>query len=190
VLQDLQHDFALKDLGDLHYFLGIEVKKTQNGLLMSQQKYASDIIAREGMKNCKAIDTPLSTSDKLSVTHGNLLGAEDATKYRSLVGALQYLPLTRPDICFDVNKVCQFLHAPTTVHWSAIKRILRYIQGSTSIGLTIRRSPSLVVSAFSDADWVGDVDDRRSTGGFAVFFWWQSYFLECQKTTHCVSFFH
>jgi hypothetical protein len=170
LLQDLQHDFALKDLGDLHYFLGIEVKKTQNGLLMSQQKYASDIIARAGMKNCKAVDTPLSTSDKLSVTDGNLLGAEDATKYRSLVGALQYLTLARPDICFAVNKVCQFLHAPTTVHWSAVKRILRYIQGSKSIGLTFRRSPSLVVSAFSDVDWAGDVDDRRSTGGFAVFF--------------------
>ena len=170
LLQDLQHDFALKDLGDLHYFFGIKVKKTQNGLLMSQQKYASDIIARAGIKNCKAVDTPLSTSDKLSVTDGNLLGAEDATKYRSLVGALQYLTLTRPDICFDVNKVCQFLHAPTTVHWSAVKRILRYIQGSKSIGLTIRRSPSLIVSAFSDADWAGDFDDRRSTGGFAIFF--------------------
>jgi histone deacetylase 1/2 len=144
LLKDLQHDFALKDLGDLHYFLGIEVKRTHDELVMSQQKYASDILVRAGMKNCNPIDTPLSTSDKLSLTDGTLLGTEDSTKYRSMVGALQYLTLTRPDICFAVNKVCQFLHAPTTAHWSAVKRILRYIQGSLSLGLKIRKSPSAV----------------------------------------------
>jgi histone deacetylase 1/2 len=68
-----------------------------------------------------------------------------------------------------MNKVCQFLHALTTVHWSAGKRILRYIQGTLNLGLRIRGSKSTIVSAFSDADWAGDVDDRRSTGGFAVF---------------------
>jgi hypothetical protein len=121
------------------------------------------------MKNCKTVDTPLSTFEKLSLTDGDPLGAEDSTKYRSMVGALQYLTLTRPDICFAMNKVYQFLHAPTTVHWSAVKRILRYIQGSLTIGLKFRKSPSMVVSAFSDADWAGCVDDRRSTGCFAMF---------------------
>jgi hypothetical protein len=149
--------------------LGIEVKKTQDGIVMSQHKYASDILVRANMKNCKSVDTPLSTTEKLSLTDGDPLGPEDSTKYRSMVGALQYLTLTRPDICFAVNKVCQFLHAPTTVHWSAVKRILRYIQGSLTIGLKIRKSPSMLVSAFSDADWAGCVDDRRSTGGFAMF---------------------
>jgi hypothetical protein len=85
------------------------------------------------------------------------------------VGALQYLTLTHPDISFAVNKVCQFLHTPTTVHWSAVKRTLRYIHGTPKLGLNIRKSKSLMVSAFSDADWAGSVDDRRSTGGFAVF---------------------
>jgi histone deacetylase 1/2 len=152
LLKDLQSEFALKDLGDLHYFLGIEVKRTRDGLLMSQQKYASDILMRAGMLNCQPIDTPMATSEKLSLTDGDPLGAEDSTKYRSMVGALQYLTLTRPDICFAVNKVCQFLHAPTTVHWSSVKRILRYIQGSLTTGLQIQRSSSMVVSAFSDAD--------------------------------------
>jgi histone deacetylase 1/2 len=78
--------------------------------------------------------------------------------------------LTRPDISFAVNKVCQFLHAPTTSHWAAVKRILRYLKQSTIFGLKIGKSPSLLVSAFSDADWAGCLDDRRSTGGFAVFF--------------------
>ena len=116
LLRDLQHEFALKDLGDLHYFLGIEVKRNQEGLVLSQQKYASDILSRAGMSNCKSIDTPLATSEKLSLTDGDKLGTEDSTKYRSMVGALQYLTLTRPDIYYAVNKVCQFLHAPTTVH--------------------------------------------------------------------------
>jgi hypothetical protein len=77
--------------------------------------------------------------------------------------------LTRPNISFAVNKVCQFLHAPITTHWAAVKRILRNLKQSTRVGLKISKSPSLLVSAFSDADWAGCLDDRRSTGGFVVF---------------------
>jgi histone deacetylase 1/2 len=169
LLSDLQHDFALKDLGDLHYFLGIEVKRDSSGLVLSQSKYANDILARSGMDKCKTVDTPLASTQKLSVDDGEKLGDEDSTRYRSLVGALQYLTLTRPDISFSVNKVCQFLHAPTTTHFSAVKRILRYVRGTSKYGLRIRKSRCRIVSAFSDADWAGDVDDRHSTGGFAVF---------------------
>ena len=82
------------------------------------------------MRNCKTSSTPLSVSEKLSKHEGELLNAEDSTKYRSVVGALQYLTLTRPDLAYLVNKVCQFLHSPTTVHWSAVKRILRYVRYS------------------------------------------------------------
>ncbi|XP_066385230.1 uncharacterized protein [Miscanthus floridulus] len=169
LLQDLQQEFALKDLGDLHYFLGIEVKRKQGGLVLSQERYASDVLARSGMNKCKPVDTPLSSIEKLSVLDGVKLGPEDSTWYRSLVGALQYLTLTRPDISFVVNKVCQFLHAPTSVHWSAVKRILRYVKGTIRLGLKIGPSKSMLVSAFSDADWAGCVDDRRSIGGFVVF---------------------
>jgi histone deacetylase 1/2 len=92
------------------------------------------------MLNCKAIDTPLVSSEKLSVSDGVKLGPEDATNYRSLVGALQYLTLTRLDISFAVNKVCQFLHEPTTVHLSAMKRIMRYICGTIKLGLSLQKS--------------------------------------------------
>jgi histone deacetylase 1/2 len=169
ILVDLQADFALKDLGNLHFFLGIEVKRGHGGLTLTQERYAMDILKRSGMQSCKPVDTPLSPSEKLSIESGDKLGPDDSTKYRSMVGALQYLTLTRPDIAFAMNKVCQFLHAPTTVHWSAVKRILRYVHGIINLGLHIRRSRSMLVSAFSDADWAGCVDDRRSTGGFAVF---------------------
>jgi histone deacetylase 1/2 len=169
LLSDLQKDFALKDLGDLHYFLGIEVKRDSNGLVLSQGKYANDILVRSGMSKSKPVHTPLPSTQKISITDSDKLGEEDCTRYRSLVGALQYLTLTRPDISFAVYKVCQFLHAPTTTHLSAVKRILRYIQGTSKFGLRIRKSKCRIVSAFSYADWAGDVDDRRSTGGFAVF---------------------
>ena len=152
LLKDLRGEFALKDLGDLHYFLGIEVKKVPDGLLLSQARYVADILTRSGMDKAKAVDTPLSVSEKLGVTDGTKLETKDATCYRSLVGALQYLTLTRPNISLSVNKVCQFLHSPTTAHWSAVKRILRYVRGTMNYGLKIRRSKSMMVSAFSDAD--------------------------------------
>lgn len=169
LLNDLQHEFALKDLGDLHYFLGIEVRRSADTLILSQERYALDVLARAGMKNCKPVDTPLPTSTKLSLEEGERLGPDDATKYKSLVGALQYLTLTRPDISYSVNKVCQFLHAPTTSHMSAVKRILRFVRGTCNSGMKFSKSDSTLVSAFSDADWAGCIDDRRSTGGFAVF---------------------
>jgi histone deacetylase 1/2 len=170
LLHDVGMDFALKDLGALHYFLGIEVKKVHDGIILSQEKYANELLSRVNMKICKAVDTPLSVSEKLSLTEGEALSSDDSTRYRSIVGALQYITLTRPDIAFSVNKVCQFLHAPKTVHWTAVKRILRYLKGTLSLGLRLSKSGSTMVSAFSDADWAGCLDDRRSTGGFAVFF--------------------
>jgi hypothetical protein len=129
LLLDLKQEFALKDLGGLHYFLGIEVNKCENGIILTQEKYVMDLLKNAGMEKCKPVSTPLSTSTKLSLHVGGALGPEDSTRYRSIVGALQYLTLTRPDIAFSVNKVCQFLHAPTTEHWSAVKRILRYLKG-------------------------------------------------------------
>jgi hypothetical protein len=87
------------------------------------------------MVACKPVNTPLSTSEKLSVHEGTLLGPIDSTSYRSLVGGLQYLTLMRPDIAFSVNKVCQYLHAPTTLHLVAVKWILRYVRGTIDMGL-------------------------------------------------------
>lgn len=170
LLRDLEKEFALKDLGDLHYFLGIEVKKTQGGIVPSQEGYAKEVLQRVCMTDSKPVSTPMATTERLSLYDGDKLGPHDASRYRSIVGALQYLTLTRPNISFAVNKVCQFLHAATTVHWAAVKRILRYVRGTLHLGLKIRKSLSTLVSAFTDANWAGCPDDRRSTGGFAVLF--------------------
>jgi hypothetical protein len=105
------------------------------------------------------------------INDGVKLSAQDSTRYRSVVGALEYLILTRPDLSFVVNKVCQFLHSPTTVHWEALKRILQYNKGTMKLGLWVVKSASTMVSIFANADWPGCPNDRRSTGGFTVFFW-------------------
>jgi histone deacetylase 1/2 len=121
LLEDLRMEFALKDLGELSYFLGMEFTPIQGDIMLRQEKYAGDILARVGMTKCKMSPTPLAGSEKLSKTGGYLLFDEDATKYRSIVGALQYLTITRPDLAFAVNKACQYLHSPTTEHWTAVK---------------------------------------------------------------------
>jgi hypothetical protein len=147
----VRQEFALKDLGDLSFFLGVEVKKVSNGLILSQSKYAQEVLTRVGMTNCTGMPTPLSSSEKI-VAQGELLGPEDSTNYRSVVGALQYLTLTSPDLSYAVNKVCQYLHAATTLHWTAVKRIPRYVKHTMTVGLTFVKSNSTLVSAFSDAD--------------------------------------
>jgi histone deacetylase 1/2 len=121
-------------------------------MLLTQEWYATDVIKRSGMQNCKLVDTPLCSTQKLSIADGDRLGLDDATKY-SVVGALQYLTLTRPNISFVVNKVCQFLHAPTIVHWSSVKRILRYIHATITLRPQVRKYKSMLVSAFLDVDW-------------------------------------
>jgi hypothetical protein len=169
LLRNLEKEFALKYHGDLHYFLGIEVTKIHDRILLSQGKYAMDILLRAGMSKCKSVNTPMSVSKKSYAHVGELLGLQDATNFKSIVGGLQYLTLTHPDLAFAVNKVFQFWQAPTTVHYIVVKRILRYVRGTVHMGLQITRSPSMLVSGFSDADWAGCVDDGRSTGGFAIF---------------------
>jgi hypothetical protein len=121
LLRDLEGDFALKDLGSLHYFLGIVLQHTSNDLCLSQSKYMKDLLQRAGMQNCKAITTLLSSTSKLSTHVGELLAPKDATKYCSLVGALHYLTLTMSDISFADNKLCMYLHAPTTDHMAVVK---------------------------------------------------------------------
>ncbi|XP_041009156.1 uncharacterized mitochondrial protein AtMg00810-like [Juglans microcarpa x Juglans regia] len=166
-IASLSKYFPVKDLGLLHYFLGIEVHRTSSGLFLSQTKYITDLLKRTNMHNCKAVSTPMSSSEKLTVLDGCTY--EDPQWYRSVVGSLQYLAFTRLDISFAVNRVCQFMHNPRLPHWSAVKRILRYLNNTRQLGLSFSSSSSIKLTAFSDADWAGCPDDRRSTGGFCIY---------------------
>lgn len=169
LVHSLAASFPIKDLGPLEYFLGLEASYNSGGMTLTQRKYALDLLHRVSMENCKPTSTPLSSSDQLARVSGQPLSADDSFRYRSVVGGLQYLTLTRPDISFAVNKVCQFLSQPTDVHWEAVKRILRYVKGTLHTGLKFRKAVSTSISIFTDADWAGCPDDRRSTGGFAIF---------------------
>jgi len=115
------------------------------------------------------VATPMLPADKLASADGDCLSPENATRYRSGVGALQYLSLTRPDISFSINRVCQYMSSLTTVHWVAVKRILRYLCSTIDFGLQFTKSSSMLLSAFSDANWAGNVDDRHSTGAMLYF---------------------
>ncbi|XP_047320766.1 uncharacterized mitochondrial protein AtMg00810-like [Impatiens glandulifera] len=119
------------------------------------------------MSDSKPLHTPISSGSSLSRHDGDIL--PDPFLYRSTVGALQYLTNTRPDISFAVNRACQFMQSPTTTHWTAVKRILRYLRNTSHHGLLIRPSSSIELSAFSDSDWAGCPDDRRSTTGYCIF---------------------
>lgn len=154
----------MKDLGDLHFCLGIKAKRTSTALVLAQTKYTLDLLTRTHMQDPKPCSTPPAPGSKLSAYDGAPLS--DATEYRSIVGALQDLTLTRPDICYAVNQVCQFMHALTTA--PGCKTHLTVSEGG-SLGLTITPGPLTTFFAFSDADWAGCPDSRRSTTGFCVF---------------------
>ena len=166
LIADLGRFFSMKDLGRLHYFLGLEAIFTAQGLSLTQTKYALDLLQRTNMSHAKPCSSPAASGKKLAMFDGDPL--PDPTEYRSVVGALQYLTLTRPDLSFAVNQACQYMHCPTTTHWTAVKRILRYIKGTFDHGIFFQPG-SLCLEAFSDADYAGSPDDRRSTGGYCVY---------------------
>jgi hypothetical protein len=184
LIKVLSEDFPIKELGNLNFFLGIEVTQIPDGIHLSQQRYISDILQRTNMDLSKPITSPMAASSPLSKYSG--VSLTDPTTYRSTVGALQYLSITRPDISFAVNKVSQFMHNPRDTHWSAVKRILHYLKHSITHGLVIRRSSSSQLTAYSDADWAGCPDDRKSTSGYCVFFG-QNLISWCSKKQPTVS---
>ncbi|KAJ9557693.1 hypothetical protein OSB04_012307, partial [Centaurea solstitialis] len=165
--QELAHRFAMKDLGTLRYFLGIEVAQSKKGYLLSQTKYISDLFERARLSDKKTVDTPLETNVHYTPTDGVPLS--DPSLYRTIVGSLVYLTVTRPDIAHAVHVVSQFVTAPTTVHWGAVLRILRYLRGTQFQSLLFPSTSSLKLSAYSDASWDSDPSDRKSTTGFCIF---------------------
>jgi len=167
----------MKDVGDLHYFPGVWVVRTFAGLFLFQHKYVTDLLRKFHFHTLKSVHTPCVSRTTLSLTDGELL--TDPTYYCCMVGALHYLTMTRPDIAYVIHVVSQFMHAPRTSHLNAVKRIFKYLQGTTDHGLYFKANTRLdLMVAFCDSNWAGCPDISCSTTGFAIFlgsnlvFWW------------------
>ncbi|XP_071719499.1 uncharacterized mitochondrial protein AtMg00810-like [Rutidosis leptorrhynchoides] len=156
----------MTNLGPLNYFLGISATRTTQGMFVSQQKYALDILDRADMSNYKPCSTPVDTQSKLGPDGPPIT---DPTLYRILAGALQYLTFTRPDITYAVQQLCLFMHDPREPHFGALKHVLRYVRGTVHNGLMIFPSSTTKLVAYYDADWRGCPNTRRSTSGYCVF---------------------
>jgi hypothetical protein len=166
IISLLRAEFSMTDLGVLSHFLGIAVHRDPSGLLLSQRQYILDLLARAGMMDCQPSCTPADTTVKLTADGDSF---SDGTLYRSLTGALQYLTLTRPEISYAVQQACLYMHDPRLPHFNHVKRILRYLKGTLDHCLHINTSTPTTLTAYSDADWAGCSDTRRSTSGYCVF---------------------
>jgi hypothetical protein len=166
-ISDLQREFAMKDLGPLHHFLGITVEHRSDDLFLHQLTYTLDILKCAVMADCEPCTTLVDLQAKLAGDSGPLV--EDASQFQSIAGALQYLIFTRPDIAYTVQQICLHMHDPREPHLTAMKRIMRYLQGTPDYGLLPHRSSSSDLVVYTDANWVGCPDTRCSTSGYAVF---------------------
>jgi hypothetical protein len=159
----LASEFEMKDLGLMHYFLGLEVWQSPERIFLNQGKYAIEILRRFDMLECKSMNTPMEAKLKLMVdTSSELI---DATLYRQIIGSLMYLTNTRPDICFAVNTLSQFLVEPKHVHLVAAKYVMRYLKGTLDYGLSYDGDHDFTLSGYTDSDWAENVSERKSTSG-------------------------
>ena len=160
----LGKEFELSDFA----LYPIEATFSSTGMRLSQLKYTLDLLKKFSMTECKLCSTPVCAKKQLSSSDGDPLA--DATVYRQLVGSLQYLTFTRPDIAYAIHHVAQFMSNPRSTHLLAAKRILRYLKGTVGFGLFYRQlAPSLTIRSYFDADWADFLDIRRFTTGFYMF---------------------
>jgi hypothetical protein len=163
----LSTEFEMKDLGSLKYFLGIEVSRCKSGIFLSQRKYVLDLLKETGMTACKPVSTPLAEGMKLGIDRTQ--GSIDKGRYQRLVGRLMYLSHTRPDLAHALSVISQYMHNPGEQHMSAVMRILSYLKGSPGKGVLFRKNGHFKIECYTDADWAGSTDDRRSTSGYFTF---------------------
>ncbi|XP_020675060.1 uncharacterized protein LOC110094222 [Dendrobium catenatum] len=162
----LHSNFALKQLGEISLFLGIQIRKTDNGILLTQEHYARKILNKAGFEDCRAAPTPVTPTPKQIIS--DITQFSNPSLYRCIADSLQYLSITRPDIAYAMNRVCQHMSNPTNQDYKNLTRLLRYIKGSVNLGLPIT-SGNLQLQTFTDADWASDCTDRKSISGFCTF---------------------
>jgi hypothetical protein len=167
VKQRLSEKFLMADLDPLHYFLGLKVTSTSDGIFLSQEKYTQDLLAHAALTDHRTVNTPMDLVVLLRPTDGAPLA--DPTRYRQLVGSLVYLGITCPDITHHVHILSQFVSAPTHLHNAHLFRVLRYLRGTISRRLFFPRSSSLQLQAYFDATWASKHTDCHSLSAYCVF---------------------
>jgi len=166
--QSMFREFEITDNGLMSYFLGIEVKQQHDGIFISQKKYMNEILEKFKMESCNSMSTLVATSIKLSKEGGGRV--IELILYKSLVGSLRYLTITRPDIVYRVGLVSRYMETPMENHWLATKRILRYIKGTLNLGFFYAYGDEAKLVSYSDSDWGCDQDEKKSIIGYAFYF--------------------
>ena len=166
----LSNKFDIKDLGEVKRFLGVDVDFEVGKIFINQSTFIDDLLEKFNFSNAKPVSTPVDVSQKLSKTGVNdeLCNIDD---YQSAVGALLYLATrSRPDIAYSVSTVSKYSSNPSKSHWQAVKRIFRYLKGTKELGILYFSGDDEKCVGFSDADFAGDLDDRKSTSGFCFLY--------------------
>ncbi|GAA0176229.1 transmembrane signal receptor [Lithospermum erythrorhizon] len=159
-------EFDMTDLGRMNYFLGIEVVQLKNGIFICQKQYAETILKRFGMTECNVVSTPIATGVKIDQDRSGKQVNE--TQFKQMVGSLMYLTSTRPDIMYATCLISRYMSCPTELHLQVAKRIMRYLKGTTQLGIYYQKSSETPgLQAYTDSDYAGDYDDRKSTSGYA-----------------------
>ncbi|GJV79616.1 retrovirus-related pol polyprotein from transposon TNT 1-94 [Tanacetum coccineum] len=164
----IMHDeFEMSMMGELNFFLGLQIKQLNDGIFFNQSKYIKEMLKKFGLEDSKPMKTPMSTETKL--TRDEEGESVDNTKYRGMIGSLLYLTASRPDIMFSVCLCARFQEDPKTSHLEAVKRIFRYIKGTMHLGLWYPKGSGIETIVYADSDHAGDYVDRKSTSGVCTF---------------------
>lgn len=163
----LHHTFKLNDMGDVKFFLGLEVARSPKGICVNQRGYVLQLLVDVGYLATKQVSTPMEVNLKLSRDVGDAVA--DPALYRRLVGKLLYLTITRPDIAYSVNRLSQFMSDPREPHLKAVYRVLQYLKSLPGHGLFYPSNCDFQLKIFANADWGACQDTRRSITGFCSF---------------------
>jgi hypothetical protein len=161
--KDMQSEFEMSLLGELTFFLGLQISQLDEGIFISQTKYIKEMLKKFGMEDCKPVSTPMVTSCKLRKDDESK--EADQRLYRSMIGSLLYVTASRPNVMQAVGQVAIFQATPKETHVMAVKRIFRYLKGTTEFGLWYPKGNEMTMVAYIDVDWARSIDDRRSTSG-------------------------
>jgi hypothetical protein len=161
----MESEFEMSMMGELSFFLGLQITQRPDGIFISQGKYLREMLKRFQMEDSKPVGTPMVAGCKLSKDDDS--PDVDQSSYRSMIGSLLYITASRPDIMHVVGMVGRYQVAPKQSHLQAVKRIFGYLKETMTCGLWYPRNQSLQLTAYSDADWANCVDERKSTSGGA-----------------------